>query len=242
MTALNSNNQPLIYFLHGTSTNSRVLDQSVIKSIARLFGDKSNQGVIKLIDWSGANNTRARKNATENLLIEINNRKGLISSTQNITFVGHSHGGSIILYASSQLRGLIGRESQINILTLNTPNIVGGAKLEDPSINHYHVYCKSDKVAPRGGYNKTGILEKGGERKNWFGKPIGGEYSYSEDMGSGKEGSTNWKFESAILNVAYKDQYRFKGIIPRTHLVSHRGWLEKNVNQWLPKLKIQIGN
>jgi hypothetical protein len=35
---------------------------------------------------------------------------------------------------------------------------------------------------------------------------------------------------------------RFTDLGPRTHLVSHRGWLEKNVNQWLPELKIQIGN
>ncbi len=235
------NDQSEIYFLHGTSVNSKVWNPSVVQSIGELFGYHRNRGYLKLIDWNGANNTKARKDTCEGLLQEIDHRKNKLKiSPQKITFVGHSHGGSIILHASEKIRAILGPESQINILSLNTPNVVGGSKLEDLSINHYHVYCKTDEVTPRGGYNKTGMLFQDGERKNWFGKPIGGEYSSKKDMGSGKEGSTKWEFDSALINLDYKDQYRFKGLSPRTHWICHRGWLEKNVNQWLPKLNDEM--
>lgn len=242
MNSLDTPTQSEIYFLHGTSIDSRVWHPSIVQSIANVFGNSSSQGFTRLFDWSGANNSQARKRASEELLQELGHRKKRLRSLplQHITFVGHSHGGSVILYASQALRDILGAETQINILTLNTPNVVGGARLTDDSIHHYHVYCRTDEVAPRGGYNRSGMLEAGGERTNWFGKPIGGEYSYKKDLGSGKEGSVHWAFDSAQINIEYRDQYRFRGLHPRTHWVSHRGWLKKNVQQWLPQLEDQM--
>lgn len=226
-----------IYFIHGTSIDSRVWNDTVINSIANLFAPKSNTKNL-LFDWNGANNTGARNAASERLIALIEQQKAENPNwnPKSINFVGHSHGGTIILLASARIRELIGHEIAINFLTINTPSITGGATLEDLSINHYHVYCKSDLITPRAGYNRTGILLRGGESKNWFGKPSGGEYSKKKDMGSGIDGSTSWEFKSAQININYKDQYRFKGLSPRTHIVSHRGWLEKNVDQWLPQL------
>ncbi|MEM7373170.1 MAG: hypothetical protein AAF587_31390 [Bacteroidota bacterium] len=242
MTSYDSHIQSEIYFLHGTSIDSRVWHPSVVHAIANAFDDSSKQGFTRLFDWSGANNSQARKKAGEDLLREVDQRKREQACwpPKIITFVGHSHGGSVVLYASQALRGIIGVETQINILTLNTPNVVGGAQLEDDSIHHYHVYCSSDEVAPRGGFNRTGRLSTGGAQTNWFGKPIGGEYSSKKDLGSGKEGSVYWEFDSARINIDYRDQYRFKGLNPRTHWVSHRGWLKKNVREWLPSLAEQM--
>ncbi len=236
-----SNTYSELYFVHGTSIDSTIWNLSIVKSIGELFGHDLNQGHVNLIDWSGANNTKARKEACARLIEKIEYRKNEINfPLKKITIIGHSHGGTVVLYASNKIRAILGSELEINILTLNTPNVQGGAKLEDLSIKHYHVYCKSDEVSPRAGFNKTGLLVQGGERKNWLGKPIGGEYSIKKDIGSGKAGSTIWKFDSALINIEYLDQYRFKGLNPRTHFVSHRGWLLQNVNEWLPKLQYEM--
>lgn len=230
-----------VYFIHGTAIDSRVWSKTVISSISKVFAPKFEH---ILFDWSGANNSLARQNAAKQLIENIKQRIEYLKddSLRSITFVGHSHGGTVLLIASNQLRELIGFETEINFLTINTPKIAGGYKLEDETINHYHVYCKTDMVVPRAGFNKTGVKNSGGESRNWLGKPVGGEYSRKKDMGSNIIGSTNWEFESARINLQYTDQYRFKGLNPRTHFVSHRGWLEKNVRQWVPALEQKIKN
>jgi hypothetical protein len=228
-----------IYFIHGTAIDNRVWSNYVKSSISKVFAPNMT-AKITLFDWCGSNNSGARSSAAQKLIrnLEQKQKEDPNWKPKSITFVGHSHGGTILLMASGSLRNVIHHEVKINFLTLNTPNVVGGPTLENSTINHYHVYCKTDLVTPRAGFSRTGVLLQGGEKRNLFGKPIGGEYSSKKDLESSKVGTVIWEFEEARANINYIDQYRFRGINPRSHFVSHRGWLEKNVKQWLPLLSI----
>jgi hypothetical protein len=73
-----------------------------------------------------------------------------------------------------------------------------------------------------------------------IGAPKGGERSDKSTVESGCLGSTSRTFENADENIPYTDQYYwklFKDINPKSWYTGHRGWLDDNVKQWMPKLK-----
>jgi hypothetical protein len=226
------------YFVHGTGCDNSVWNEVVRKEIRDIFGHQPFEDQVELFGWSGDNNTFARIRAAEKLLAHIqDNRSTYAIDEPCITLIGHSHGGNIILLASESLKILLGSDIEINIITLNTPNVVGGAQLDDPLINHYHVYCPKDKIIPFGGFNKTGqkdLISSIENRNN--------EYSYARDVNSGKQGSTHRTFNDAIVNIAYADQYFMKGVKPIIHWSCHRGMLPKNVEQWSSVLKVAYEN
>lgn len=225
------------YFVHGTNASGKVWNDEVRDTIRNIFGHSIYSDDIELKDWSGANNTKARELAAEQLLehiLKVIKTRNIIENT--ITIIGHSHGGNVVLLASKKLKEKLGENIEASIVTMNTPCVVGGAKLEDKSIKHYHIYSPQDIVVLRGGFDKTGIQKSGGEKKTCIGTPRGGEFSYPKNFESGIPGSVNRIFESAY-NIEYKDQYKCKGFIPKKHLIGHRGWLPKNVRQWAPELR-----
>ena len=160
-----------------------------------------------------------------------------LSSTNpdSITIVGHSHGGNIALMASAEISALI-QPSAINILTLNTPCVVGGPRLADSAIDHYNVISGRDKISPIAGFNKTGVIEKEISNDTLWQRMRIGEFSYRRSMNSGELGSVSSEFPDAV-NLFYEDQYWLKGLNIRRHFTKHQGYLKKNAEEWIPLLQ-----
>lgn len=222
------------YLVHGTGCDNTVWNDVIRTEIRETFGHDAFPEEVELFGWSGENNTYARMEAADQLLEHILASRATYQIDEPcITLIGHSHGGNVILLASESLRTILGPDIDINIITLNTPNVVGGAQLADSEINHFHIFCPKDKIIPFGGFNKTGKkenLDENDKRRT--------EYSASRDLASGKEGSTYRTFPDAIINIAYTDQYFMKGVKPIIHWSCHRGMLPKNVEQWITALKV----
>ncbi len=74
---------------------------------------------------------------------------------EEITLIGHSHGGNVIMQAADMIAELTG--VKVNIITIATPAYNGSNDVENPSnhkesINdHIHVYNKIDRVQSTAG-------------------------------------------------------------------------------------------
>lgn len=226
------------FFVHGTNATNKDWKGEVRDSIRSIFGHETYADSIELRNWSGANNTLARARAADSLIEHILIVRADHHITENrVTIVGHSHGGNVALLASDRLRSTLGEDIEINIVSLNAPSVVGGARLLDTSINHYHIYAPQDQIVRRGGFGKTGKRETGGEKRLKMGIPNGGEFSFAKNFNSGLEGATQPRFAPPCMNIEYKDQYKFKGFNPKVHISAHKGWLPKNVRAWCPQLR-----
>lgn len=224
-------------FVHGTNSSNKMWKEDVRDSIRDIFQQEKYADSIELRNWSGANNTKARELAADELIAHILTVRADSQITENrVTIIGHSHGGNVALLASDRLREKLGDAIEINIITLNAPCVVGGATLADTSIRHYHIYALQDQIVRRGGFNRTGRREAGGEKRR-MGVPNGGEFSYAKDFNSGLEGATKYTFESPCVNIPYKDQYKFKGFKPKIHISAHKGQLPDNLKAWAPYLR-----
>jgi len=212
------------------------------RTIAEIYG---NSKVVTHV-WLGANNTQARYSEADCLFetITANHIEG-----ESITIVGHSHGGNVAILAAEQVYQYYkekGFEVEINLITLNTPHVVGGGyELSEEAsgkISWVHVYSADDKIVAHAGNNKTGELGEGGEVADWKGAPKG-EYAIKKDFESGVPGSTSYQHPQADETIKYNDKtglgdlFKTGGV---KNLVGHRGWLDKNVKEWLPKLDKQV--
>jgi triacylglycerol esterase/lipase EstA (alpha/beta hydrolase family) len=120
------------YFVHGTGCDNSVWNDVIRKEIRETFGHQAFTDQIELFGWSGDNNTYARIEAADKLIEHIiSSRTSQYIDEPCITLTGHSHGGNILLLASEGLRTALGSDIDINIITLNTPNVVGGAQMAD---------------------------------------------------------------------------------------------------------------
>lgn len=222
------------YFIHGTHIDQRIWSNYIIEQINLIF---CNQNVCenRMLQWCGTNSTLARDKAGDELLdlISIDVSESIPDA---LNIIGHSHGGTIALMKSDQLRRLLNKSTEINFITINTPSIIGGPKLLDNSINHYNVVSVGDKVTPIAGFDKTGIINQEIINKTLIQKIKFGEFSHRKPKKSGVIGSVDVSFPNAI-NVFYSDQYWLKGLDPRTHFSKHRGYLKRNVKRWIPLLK-----
>ncbi len=222
------------YFVHGTGCDNSVWNDVIRTEIRDVFGHDHYADQVEFFEWSGANNTFARIKAADNLLAHILESRSRYNINEPcITLIGHSHGGNVILIASESLSKILGSDVDINIITLNTPNVIGGAQLADPEINHFNIYCPNDKIIPFAGFNRSGLQDDFSEEAK-----LKNEYSHPGDLDSGKKGSTSRTFGMATSNIAYKDQYFLKGVVPIKHLSCHRGMLPKNVEQWVTTLRV----
>jgi hypothetical protein len=224
----------LIYFIHGTHIDGRIWNNLIIKEIQKIFGS-NNPSKTQLLQWCGTNSTLAREKAGDEL-IELVSQDLKNIKPEAITIVGHSHGGTIALMKSAELFSMFSKTNTINIVTINTPCIAGGPRLFDSKINHYNIISKGDKIVPIAGFNKTGLINEVISNKTLWQKLKYGEFSYRRSVDTEVLGSIISVFPSAN-NIFYKDQYWMKGLNPKTHFTRHRGYLERNVNNWIPQLK-----
>ena len=212
------------------------------KTVAELFG---NSSVIKC-PWLGANNTQARISEADCVFEKI-----IATHVQGeaITIMGHSHGGNVAILAAEKVYQYYaekGEEVKINLVTLNTPNVVdGGYQLSEEASNQiswYQVSATNDKVIKQAGFNKTGILNEGGETAKGNGKPTG-EFSYKDDFESNKSGSTRRLHPQADYSIEYKDKTGIGSVFKKggfKNIVRHRGWLPANTSKWIKDLEKKI--
>ena len=154
------------FFVHGTMSNpSRWNDGKNAKhlnkgsqSLFKLSGNRTFNSTFKWgnkIKWGNGftNNENDREKAAQKLAnFAFNNRK----DGEDITFIGHSHGGNVSIQAVPLLRKLLDKNKlnnvKINIITVSTPvdnnpNSSENPKTFESIINrHIHLYNRIDGI------------------------------------------------------------------------------------------------
>lgn len=134
-----------------------------------------------------------------------NHKKG-----EDITIVGHSHGGNVSILSLNLLQlyfKAIGEDVNFNLVTINTPVRENTYSVDSyENVSHYNIYNNSDFVQILGGTDFDG-----------------------------KKDIVKRKFKNAY-NIKYKD----KGGESGCWISGHCGTSSENVKEWLPKLKTKV--
>ncbi|WP_082116673.1 RHS repeat domain-containing protein [Kiritimatiella glycovorans] len=130
----------LTVFVHGTYSDSSTFNQATRNIYAETFNDQNQIS----FEWSGMNNTLARKIAGRRLAGNINEYRTQYPN-EPITIVSHSHGGNVAFEASK-------RAGIDNLVTLGTPARTFTHNPNESNIGEwYNVYSHGDKVQVSGG-------------------------------------------------------------------------------------------
>ena len=118
-----------VFFIHGTSSDSKRWNLKIIRAIMRLSNNKSyNAG----FNWNAplSNNKNDRYKAAQSLAeyVIANHKDG-----EEITLAGHSHGGNVAIQAADIIYKKTGQK--VNIVTIATPAYNGDKDAENPK-NH----------------------------------------------------------------------------------------------------------
>ncbi|CAH0994236.1 hypothetical protein EMA8858_00345 [Emticicia aquatica] len=157
------------FFVHGTqSNNKRWLDKSNnlnegTKALFRLSNNRTFDASFnwggKLTNWgNGVFNTESDRNdAAKNLATHI---RATMTGNEDITMIGHSHGGNVSIQAIPILRQMLDDEGfeniKINIITISTPADNHFGSPENPDTygaelnKHIHIYNEIDGVQTGG--------------------------------------------------------------------------------------------
>ena len=228
------------FFVHGTNSNkydSWLTNTPLVYGISSHFKHTASND-INYHEWSGANNSAARRfAATELVNAVIKNR----DESQAITLVGHSHGGNVIIDAVEMIREEF-PDAKINIVTMNTPvrddYQLSENLLVDKNLQHLNYYIDSDVVQQKnGGYADSGIVKdiNAGSEKSFLGSPkgfvkgkilniLGKKNKYGGERGDAGSTFENGKTE----NIGNKNQYHFGLKLPFNIKHRHRYWKEKH--------------
>jgi RHS repeat-associated protein len=140
------------FFIHGTNSSPNRWNDASVKTLKSLTNNKT---VIKTFTWEDldgtTNNSNDRYKAAKRLVehIKANRVEG-----EEITLIGHSHGGNVAIQAAKMFFEETGE--QVNIITVATPTYESNKKslMEDPgtalgkkAINdHIHLWNAIDGV------------------------------------------------------------------------------------------------
>ncbi len=140
------------FFIHGTNSSPNRWNDKSVKTLKSLTNNKT---VIKTFSWEGldgtSNNSNDRYKAAKRLVeyIKSNRVQG-----EEITLIGHSHGGNVAIQAAKMYFEETGK--QVNIITVATPTYESieeklmedpGTKLGKKAINdHIHLWNDIDGV------------------------------------------------------------------------------------------------
>jgi RHS repeat-associated protein len=118
-----------VFFIHGTSSNSKRWNLKIIRTIMKLTNNKSyNAG----FNWNAplTNNKNDRYKAAQALAkyVIANHKEG-----EEITLAGHSHGGNVAIQAADIIYKATGQK--VNIVTIATPAYNADKDAENPK-NH----------------------------------------------------------------------------------------------------------
>lgn len=141
------------FFVHGTATGpqswSTKLTNFVVKNLTNnihsdaTFSWESRNGYL--------NNETSRKNAAFDLVTHIiDYRQKNNITNEEITLIGHSHGGNVAIQAAHYLNDIYG--ITVNIVNFNTPAYNGSKDQENPQVGYginqlVHYWTKQDGVA-----------------------------------------------------------------------------------------------
>ncbi|MBA4197610.1 MAG: hypothetical protein C0459_08660 [Chitinophaga sp.] len=141
------------FFIHGTATGpqswSTKLTNFVVKNLTNnihsdaTFSWESRNGYL--------NNETSRKNAAFDLVTHIiDYRQKNNITNEEITLIGHSHGGNVAIQAAHYLNDIYG--ITVNIVNFNTPAYNGSKDPENPQVGYginqlVHYWTKQDGVA-----------------------------------------------------------------------------------------------
>ena len=145
-----------VTFVHGTlSDPTRWTEEtkSALKALtnneAELNFDWSTKAVIgkRGSAWYG-NDEVDRTRAAESLTAYVLNPKNRVDN-EEITLIGHSHGGNVALQAAQMIYEKTG--VKVNVITISTPAYSGNKNPENPKwiegVNqHIHIYTTQDTV------------------------------------------------------------------------------------------------
>lgn len=130
------------FFIHGTNSSPEAWTPRLTYQISRIYTNSIHRDAT--FDWrrdvGGENLNRLRNGATDRSLAAMmlvvhvmNYRKVNNITNEEITLIGHSHGGNIAIQAAAKLNDLYG--IQVNIITINTPAFNGQGDRENPDGN-----------------------------------------------------------------------------------------------------------
>lgn len=159
------------FFIHGTgSDNSRWIisdnNKNTLEGTNQLLRITGNATYNAQFEWGGKflnwgngpfNNKTNRHDAAIKL---VNYIMPMVDGTQDVTLVGHSHGGNVAIQALPILRAALDakgfKDVMINLITLSTPVDNSKGSVENPEtygnlINkHIHIFNTSDLIQVAG--------------------------------------------------------------------------------------------
>lgn len=157
------------YFVHGTTSNNRRWinngdnrqPKENTKQLLRVSGNNTYNGTFKwggFLNWGNgySNNKEDRRAAAIKLVSHI---MSSANGKEDITIVGHSHGGNVAIQAVPLLRKALDdngfKDVKINIITVSTPADNSKGSSENPETHgslisrHIHIYNETDVVQTR---------------------------------------------------------------------------------------------
>lgn len=147
------------YFIHGTDSSPE--DRWVknrddkgnateyydnVPELMKMTNNKTINADFNWLELAGfTNDEQSRAEAASNLVDHVLTSK---TGTEEITLIGHSHGGNVAIQAATTLSELTGQK--VNLIIIATPAYTGNGDLENPSgsaVNdHIHMYNTYDDV------------------------------------------------------------------------------------------------
>ncbi len=144
--------------IHGTKSNPDTWTINP-ETLTTLRGLSGNETINHKFSWvgelNGFNNDKSdRQQAAENFT---NYVIGNLKEGEDITLIGHSHGGNVAIQAVNMIREKLdegGDDRKINLITIATPAYNGEKDPENPANaridGHIHIYSQYDQVQTSG--------------------------------------------------------------------------------------------
>jgi len=140
------------YYIHGTVKSAagdytgKVHSHNMLPEDLEHIGEVfDNTSINRGFNWSGENSDQARHTAAQELAAHIIATRDKTGKEQ-ITLVGHSHGGNVAIEAANILMYWYNVPAdQINIVALNTPREYD-IELKDDKVDMYAVSAEGDAV------------------------------------------------------------------------------------------------
>jgi RHS repeat-associated protein len=237
-------NNPVMYWdpdgriwvgVNGTSffgTNSNWDAQEFVSSIK---SDERFKGQdVGYFNWSGADNEKAREQASYDLATYIDNTMKLYGPNEPLNVFAHSHGYQpVSLYSWSELSYPIN-----NFISIESPN-TGLVPNYNKIQNHVHTYSKFDFVQYLGGlnHNVTDVIGAA-LYASTGGKGLSGVFS----LNWGQFGLTSSRNISGALNIDISSYHKnpleeglFLGV--KNHYIQNSGSTDIYKKEISPKLK-----
>lgn len=160
------------YFVHGTASGTERWmgsDGKAVEGTRQLFRITNNKTGNASFSWAGKGNgltnTKSdRKKAARKLARHVVNT---MNGNEDITLIGHSHGGNVAIQASSMLRKYFDsngyKDIKINLITVSTPVDNKDGSVENPATHgsainqHTHLYNDSDPIQTEGANLFAGV-------------------------------------------------------------------------------------